>query len=234
MSYDKRYFGIYEGFVQDFNDPENSGRVRLTVPQVTGEVEWTGWAPNAGGGGLAQNNIPYGTFTTSANQTVAGANTATIVNSSFIEQDANKMYINNGKIYVEETGDYFVMFSAVFTKSTANSTTVDLWIRKNGVNIPESNTRITVAGNSGETVMTASFILDLEYDNYIEFVFSSPDANTKLTYYAASSSPTRPAVPGMIATLNLIGKYLPKPNQKVWVMYIGGDPNFPVWIGAQV
>jgi hypothetical protein len=234
MSYDKRYYGIYEGFVQDFDDPENNGRVRLTVPQVTGEVEWTGWAPNAGGGGLSQSSIPYGTFTTSANQTVTAANTATIVNSSFVAQDANKMFLDNGKIYVEETGDYFLMFSAIFTKSNANTTTADLWLRKNGVNIPDSNTRVSVAGNNGETIMVANFILDLEYNDYIELVFSSPDANTKLTYYAASSSPTRPAVPGIIATLHLIGKYLPKPNQKVWVMYIGGDPNFPVWIGAQV
>jgi hypothetical protein len=182
---------------------------------------------------MSQTGFPYGTFTTTANQTVAGANTATVVNSSFATQDANKISITNGKITVEETGDYFVMFSAVFSKSNSNSTTADLWLRKNGVNIPESNTRVLVSGNNGETVMVANFILDLNAKDYIEFVFSSPDANTKLTYHAASSNPTRPAVPGMIATINLVGKFIPRPGTKVWAMFEAGDPEYPVWIGVQ-
>jgi hypothetical protein len=226
-----RFFGIYSAKVVDNKDPLKKGRVTLQVLQPTGTAT-TGWAP-ACLGAISQTAYPYGTFSTSASQTVAGANTATVVNSSFIAQDVNKMSLNNGKISVEETGDYFVMFSAVFTKSNANSTTADLWLRKNGVNIPDSNTRVTISGGGGETVMTANFILDLNAKDYIEFVFSSPDANTKLTYYAASSNPTRPAVPGIIATVNLVGKYIPKPGTKVWVMFESGDPEYPVWIGVQ-
>jgi hypothetical protein len=232
MSYDKRYYGIYEGFVQDFDDPENNGRVRLTVPQVTGEVEWTGWAPNAGGGSISQINYPYGTFLTTANQTVSAANTATVVNN-WVEGDANKTYLNGTRLYVEESGDYMFLFSTVFTKNGGSLTTADMWLRKNGVNLEDSNTRVTISGNNAETLMTVSFILDLDAGDYIELVFSSPESSTKLTYFAASTGPTRPAMPGVIATLNLIGKYKPQPGQRVWVMYIAGDPNFPVWMGAQ-
>ena len=226
-----RFFGVYSAKVVDNKDPLKKGRVKLQILQPTG-IATTDWAPGCLGA-TAQTGFPYGTFTTSANQTVAGANTATVVNSSFTTQDANKITISNGKITVQETGDYFVMFSAVFTKSNANSTTADLWLRKNGVNVPDSNTRVTISGGGGETVMVANFILDLNAKDYIEFVFSSPDANTKLTYYSASSNPTRPAVPGMIATINLIGKYLPQPGTKVWAMFEAGDPEYPVWIGAQ-
>ena len=226
-----RFFGIYSAKVVDNKDPLNKGRVTLQILQPTGTAT-TGWASPCLGA-MSQTGFPYGTFTTSASQTVAGANTATVVNSSFVAQDVNKMSLSNGKIYIEEQGDYFVIFSAVFTKSNANSTTADLWLRKNGVNIPDSNTRVTVSGNGGETVMAASFILDLNPKDYLEFVFSSPDANTKITYYAASSSPTRPAVPGIIATVNLIGKFVPKPGTKVWAMFEAGDPEYPVWIGVQ-
>lgn len=231
MSFDKRFYGIYSAIVADGNDPEGLGRVKLIIPQVLGP-NITEWCYGIGGSSLGTVDIPYGTFTTSANQTVSAANTATVVNSSWVAQDVNKTYLSGSRIYVEETGDYFFMFSAVFTKSNASSTSADLWIRKNGVDVPDSNTRILVAGNNGETVMVANFILDLNAGDYIELVFSSPDANTKLTYYSASSSPTRPAVPGVIATLNLIGKWTPKPGTRAWAMFEAGDPNFPVWMGA--
>jgi hypothetical protein len=226
-----RFFGIYSAKVVDNKDPLNKGRVTLQILQPTGTAT-TGWAP-ACLGAMSQTGFPYGTFSTSSNQTVSAANTATVVNSSFIAQDTNKMSISNGKISVQETGDYFIMFSAIFTKSNANSTTADLWLRKNGVNIPDTNTRVTISGGGGETVMTANFILDLNAKDYIEFVFSSPDAATKLTYYAASSNPTRPAVPGIIATVNLVGKFIPQPGTKVWAMFEAGDPEYPVWIGVQ-
>jgi hypothetical protein len=29
----------------------------------------------------------------------------------------------------------------------------------------------------------------------------------------------------------MIGKYRPKTGTKVGVMYLAGDPNFPLWIG---
>lgn len=232
MSYDKRYYGIYQGFVKDTDDPEEGGRVRLTVPQVTGEVEWTGWAPNAGGGSISQTNLPYGTFFTTSSQTVTAANTATIV-TNWQEEDTNKMNVSGTKIYAEETGDYLIVWSAMLNKSNAASSEADIWLKVNGTNVANSNTRGHLSGSDAETVLTASAILDLEAGDYFEVAFSSPSDQVKLQYYSASTSPTRPAVPGIIITANLVGKYKPKADQKVWVMYIGGDPNFPVWMGAQ-
>lgn len=230
MAYDKRYYGIYQGFVKDTNDPEEGGRVRLTVPQVTGEVEWTGWAPNAGGGSISQTNYPYGTFYTTGDQAI-GVDTDTVINTSWVEGDANKTYLDGSRIYVEETGDYFVQFSAMLIKTNSNSGTANIWFRKNGVNIPDSNTKITLAGNNAEITMTVGLILDLDAGDYIQFVSSASNTNTFISSDAATA--VAPATPGIIVTLNLIGKYKPKADQKVWVMYIGGDPNFPVWIGAQ-
>ena len=78
--------------------------------------------------------------------------------------------------------------------------------------------------------MTVGIILDLDAGDYIQLVSSASSTNTAISH---SSAGVGPAVPGVIATLNLVGKYRPKADQKVWVMYIGGDPNFPVWMGAQ-
>lgn len=226
MSLDQKFYGIYRGKVHDSNDPDNLGRIQLVVPQVLGQSV-TDWAYPVNGA-ISQNKWPYGTFYTSSDQTI-GVNTATIINN-WTEADSNKTYLDGTRIYVEETGDYFVQFSCMFTKSSANSGTANMWFRKNGVDIADSNTKITLAGSGAEITMTVSLILDLEARDYIEFVSS---ASTTGTLISADSAGVGPAVPGIIATLNLVGKWKPQPNTGVWVMFEGGDPNFPLWIGGQ-
>jgi uncharacterized protein involved in type VI secretion and phage assembly len=41
--YQNKYFGKYRGFVTDNDDPEQRGRLRLTIPSVLGDAH-TGWA----------------------------------------------------------------------------------------------------------------------------------------------------------------------------------------------
>jgi len=43
MTYDKRFYGIYEGICTSTDDPENSYRIKLLVPQILGQAE-TDWA----------------------------------------------------------------------------------------------------------------------------------------------------------------------------------------------
>lgn len=225
MYSENKFYGMYRAVVADANDPEDLGRVTLIVPQVLGQSV-TNWAWPVGGA-ISQMKYPYGSFSTSGNQTL-GVNTATKI-TGFAEDDTNRMYLSNNRFYVQETGDYFLQFSAVITKSNSNSGTADIWIRKNGTNVPKTNTRITVSGQGAETVMTVSLILDLKVGEYIEFYGAASATNISVTSYAAN---TGPAVPGMIASLNLVGKWKPQPNTPVWAMFEGGDPNFPLWIGA--
>lgn len=224
------FFGIYRGLIVDSNDPKNLGRVKLKVPQVLGN-NITDWADYVEGA-ISQVNYPYGTFYTNASQTVSGANTATVVNN-WVADDTNKTYLSGNKIYVQETGDYFLQFSAVMSKSNANSQDADIWIRKNGTNLTNSDTVVTLSGSSGHSVVTVGLVLDLKAKDYIQFVFSGVSASTSIQYHAAGTSPTRPACPGIIATLNLVGKYKPQPNTPCWVMFEGGDPNFPLWLGVK-
>ena len=221
------YFGLYEGFVSSNEDPDNEGRVTLIVPQVTGPDHVTGWARPVVGN-IAQYNYPYGTWLTTTSQSI-GVNTPTVINN-WTEEDANKAYLNGTRIYVEESGDYFLQFSCMLTKSNASTGTADVWIRKNGVDVPRSNTRITLSGSGAEITMTVGLIVDLDAGDYIQFVSSASSTNTSIS---ASGAGVGPAVPGIIATINLVGKYKPQPDQRVWVMYVGGDTNFPVWMGAQ-
>lgn len=225
-----RFYGIYSANVLQNNDPLGKGRLKLQVFQPTGK-SMTVWAPQCIGG-LSQPNYPYGTFMSTVNQTVTAANTATVVTLNRTEDANGGISLSNNRLYVSEQGDYFLNFSAVFSKSNANAASVDIWLRKNGLDIPRSNTRVEISGNPGEKVVTVGFILDLNPGDYIQFAFSSPENSMTLTAHTGLTNPTRPDIPSIIATLNLVGKYIPKPGTKVWVMFEAGDPEYPVWIGA--
>lgn len=41
---DTQYFGFYKGIVQDVADPENAGRVMLSVPEIYGDETYDYWA----------------------------------------------------------------------------------------------------------------------------------------------------------------------------------------------
>ena len=229
---DKRFYGLYQGICINSDDPTKSGRITLQVPQLFG-TSVTDWAPSVSGmPNMAQ--IAYGTFSDFTTQQVTDSNTATPLLFR-VTEDARNTYVDpahQSRVYTQQTGDYFFQFSCQFTKPSSSASQVDVWIRKNGIDIARSNSRSTMQGNPNELITTVGFILDLNAGEYLEVVMSSPDSTTAIEGITGLTSPTRPDIPGIIATLNLIANYKPNPGTPVWVMFIGGDPNFPVWSGT--
>lgn len=229
MSFDKRFYGIYQGICIDNQDPEGLGRITMQVPQILGEAV-TGWAP-AIVGTTSQSAWPYVNVSSTDTQLVTGANTATVATFNVIEDSNNIELVDNSKITALRGGDYFFQFSAQIAKSGSSSAQADVWLRKNGVDILRTNSRITLQGNPNEVLATLNYILDLDPDDYVEVVFSSADDRVALTSHMGLTAPTRPDIPSIIATINLIGKYKPAPGAVVWASFLGGDPNFPLWMG---
>lgn len=61
LEYFKKYYGIYRGVVYDNADPDNLGRIQVSVPQVYGKTPYNYWAPPKGiysGAGIGSFFIP--------------------------------------------------------------------------------------------------------------------------------------------------------------------------------
>jgi hypothetical protein len=230
MSFDKRFYGTYQAICVNNDDPDERGRITMQIPQILGEAV-TGWASPIGGA-ISQWNYPYGTFSSDETQLVTGEDIATIADFDIIEDINNIELVDSTKITVLEGGDYFFQFSAQFYKTGSSTAQADIWLRKNGIDIPRTNSRATLQGNPNEVLITLAYILDLEPEDYVEIVFSSADDAVRLVNHSSLTTPTRPNIPSIIATINLVGKYKPKPGTVVWASFLGGDPNFPLWIGA--
>jgi hypothetical protein len=125
-------------------------------------------------------------------------NTTTVSNGISLGSPASR-------IVVSKTGLYSFQFSAQLDKTGPGVDGVEIWLRKNGTDISNTATQVVVAGNNGETVMTVPFFLDLSANDYIETVFASGDATMEIAAFPAITSPyTRPAVPSIIANINLL------------------------------
>ena len=131
--------------------------------------------------------------------------TAITYNSTDVTNGISLVVGQDSQIQVSKAGLYQFQFSAQLDKSGGGTSTVELWLRKNGTDIPYSATQVVVAGTNGETVMTVPFFLQLAANDYIEVVFASGDATMCIAGFPAITSPyTRPAIPSIIVTMNLL------------------------------
>ena len=115
---------------------------------------------------------------------------------------------NPTKITVDTTGVYDIQFSAQMVKNNGNSNTkATIWLRKNGVDVPDSATYISFPGNSVYIVAAWNFFVQLNAGENAQLMWhidSNVDNGLLIAHEPAGVSPTHPAVPSLIVTVNKI------------------------------
>jgi hypothetical protein len=109
------------------------------------------------------------------------------------------------KIYVSNTGVYNFQFSAQLDKTGGGSDAVYIWPRINGVNVPDSATKIVIDGPNSEIVPAWNFVLVMEAGDYFELAWQSPDTAVFVPYVAASGN--IPAIPSIILTVAWVSNF---------------------------
>jgi hypothetical protein len=84
-----------------------------------------------------------------------------------------------------------------------------VWFRKNGTNIDKSNSRFGLAprkaaGDPSHIIGALNFFVNLAANDYVQIMWRPSDVGVSIEHYATSSTPTRPAVPSVIATLSFV------------------------------
>jgi len=148
--------------------------------------------------------LPYGSFYSTASQTVTGANVTTPLTYTSTAT-ASQTYFSGSRIYVQATGTYRVIFTVQFDTTSGGQHAVRVWFRKNGVNVPASNSFFTIQ-NNGENVAACEIILPLLAGDYVEVVMQSTDAGMTASYIVpGGSSPNDyPGAPSIITDINKI------------------------------
>jgi len=148
-------------------------------------------------------NNTYGSFYDTTNQLNPTAS-ARPINISSTSVSSGVSIEGGNRITVDHDGIYNIQFSLQLTKSDAGNDDADIWLRYNGVDVPASNSIVTLIGNGGKGIAAWNFVQTMTASSYCQIYWHSVD--TSLTIYAVGtqSSPTRPATPSIIVTVDKI------------------------------
>ncbi len=111
------------------------------------------------------------------------------------------------KVRCEIAGTYNIQFSVQFVNTDNNIHDTDIWMRKNGVDVPDTNSQFSVPNRhgsiDGHLIGALNLFVDLAADEYIELMWATTNASTTIQYIAAQTGPVRPATPSAILTVSI-------------------------------
>jgi hypothetical protein len=175
------------------------------VVGATGPTGPTGSTGTAGAGGALGY---WGSFYSTQDQVAASTTVAYPITLNNTDPDSNGVsVVSNSRITFAYAGVYNIEFSAQVDRVSGSGTdTIDIWFRKNGTDLPESNTVVTVSGGAtaAKTVAAWNYMLELVANDYVELIWRTSDTRLEFVADPAGTSPTRPAVPSVIATAHQV------------------------------
>lgn len=157
--------------------------------------------------------MPHGSYFSTQDQTIAAINTPYPVTLNNVESEYKVMIQDGSKIVVPYDGTYNFEFSAQVIKTSASSGEAYFWARINGVDVPNSNTKVEVSGSNAESVAAWNFMLSMNAGDFFQLVWAA-DSTAMLLDYVASPG-VGPAIPSVIMTVDMVsGVSVPSLNAR--------------------
>jgi hypothetical protein len=143
----------------------------------------------------------YGAFYDTTTQS-GSANVSQSIQFNSIDYSQGVSITNKTRIVLANVGVYNIQFSAQIVDTGAGDSTIHLWIKKNGQNVPNSAGRIFLKANQ-ETIAAWNYVVSATSPNdYYELVWQSTDADAHILYQAATGN--IPAIPSIILTVTQV------------------------------
>jgi hypothetical protein len=154
--------------------------------------------------GLGGTIANYGYFYDTTTQTNAGATAVNPMTFNTTDLSVGVSIVSNSRMTIANSGVYNIQFSAQIEKTDPGTDVIDIWLRKNGNDVVDSNGTIEISGAGAEYIAAWNYLVQSNANDYYEIVWSSADLNIRLLATGTQSSPTRPAVPSVIASVTQV------------------------------
>ena len=141
----------------------------------------------------------YGNFFDTTTQTIVGVNTHQPVTINTTDISNQVSIANSSHIVVANSGVYNIQFSLQIDKTQGSGAHIYIWLRKNGLDVPNSATELAVQGTSSEIVAAWNFVVASNANDYYELMISATDVHIRLK--AVSASGVVPAIPSVIVSV---------------------------------
>lgn len=154
-------------------------------------------------------SLPFGSFYDTTDQTAVSTTTAYAItlNSTTVSDGVSVQ--NNSQITFEYEGVYNIQFSVQLANDDNATQDIDIWFRKNGVDIANSNSRFGLsprksAGDPYHVIGSLNFVDSFAQNDYAQLYWKTSNTSAYIEAYTAPSSPTRPAIPSVILTATFV------------------------------
>jgi hypothetical protein len=152
--------------------------------------------------------LPYGAWEDSTNQTIASTTTAYVVTFNTTNFEKQMSLVSGSRITADYAGLYNIQFSCQIANADTSIHDISLWFRKNGTNIPNSNTEFSVPNKhgsvNGHICPALNFYVALDENEYVELVWSASSTQITMEAIGTQTNPTRPASPSVILTVQYV------------------------------
>ena len=197
----------------------NTTYTPVTSENTAGAATWMAMGSGAGGGfaggirGFQNSNgilLPQAMMISDQDQTNASITAENLL--TFAPAFSNGISVESGsRIKVPCAGQYLVTFTLQVTNRSNTAGEFEVWAKDTGVNYPLSNTRFDVPARKSASIwshivpaITGIFTVENPTTDYLEIAWWSDNLNVFIQNYAAGTSPTRPAIPSVILTINFV------------------------------
>lgn len=143
--------------------------------------------------------LDYGVFTDTTDQTPAVINTAYAVSFNTTDISHNVSVVSGSQLTVSSAGLYAIDIKVQATSSNASSSTVYLWLRKNGVDVANTRLDITIKANGDTKPINTHYQILLAASDYVQIMWASD--TTSMTLNASAATAFAPASPSARVTM---------------------------------
>ena len=176
-----------------------NNRIYSTTQNIPAGTAWDPlqWTYVVGSGAGNPTGNDCGVFYSTQTQTnLLPANAMTV---DVTQISSNVSIVSGSRITFANSGNrYNIQFSAQLDKTDSGQDTAEIWLSKNGVDEPWTNTMIDVNNNNGKAVPAWNFVVEPSAGDYYELMWYSSDVDLRIYAQAAT---TRPAIPSLIITV---------------------------------
>jgi hypothetical protein len=161
--------------------------------------------------GLGGTSASFGVFSHPSTQLNPVANTPNAMKFNTVEEldavsSVTQTIVGGGTdsnaLLFGIAGTYNVQFSAQLRYNGGGAAVVNIWFRKNGVDVPRSDTKVDIASSAEYVVAAWNLVLTVAATDTVQIMWASADTDVTLVANAATTTPDpiRPAIPSVILT----------------------------------
>jgi hypothetical protein len=165
-------------------------------------------------------STPYNQLSSNQDQTAASVAVAYALTLNTDEFPNGISIVSSSRITFAQQGIYNVSYSIQFKNTTNDQQDIDIWLRYNGVDIANSNSRFTIAarksaGDPSHLIATTPIMVDIPADNgYIEIMWRVENTGVSIEHFPAVAAspgvtPAIPATPSAIIGITHVSAQFP-------------------------